>query len=164
MTIRYQGPQLDQLPENVREFWEEKQRELEEKLAIFSYAILVKPTRVPFPEKGGILYLMERNLWFEDFQKPPLFFLNRTPKYKKTLIQIPRQSITSVELVNQSALEERFQGIAQHSGFFQNLLHIFKPDPVYVLISGHLESEGPFTYAFRELNDPEMWRQNLENL
>ena len=72
----YQCPQLDQLPENVQTFWEEKQNELGERLLLFSYAIFVNPAHFPLPEKSGILYLMEQNLWFEDFPKPPLFFFS----------------------------------------------------------------------------------------
>ncbi len=160
--ITYQCPQLKQLPENVRTFWEEKQRELGEKLLLFSYTIFVKPTSFPPPEKSGIFYLMERNLWFEDFPKPPLFFLNRDSKYKKTLIQIPRQSITTVELVKQSVLDQVLQNKQRRPGFIQKLMRLISPDPLYLLVSGNQGSGNSFQYAFRELNDPDAWLQALQ--
>ena len=156
-----QHPELDQLPENVRTFWEEKQHELNDTLLSFSYSILVLYTRMPSTEKSGILYLMGRDLWFEDFPKPPLFFLGRSSSYKKTLIQIPRHTIAKVELVKQSALKTghdyQARETTQQIGFMQRILQLFTSDPLYLLISGDSESGEPFQYAFRELNDPNAW-------
>ena len=162
MMKPYHCPQLDQLPENVQTFWEEKQNELGERLLLFSYAIFVNPDHFPLPEKSGILYLMERNLWFEDFPKPPLFFLNRTSKYKKTLIQISRQTITSVELIKQSGLEEVFWGKPSGAGFLRNIAKLISPDPTYLLLSASQNAENPSRYAFREINDPKAWLQALQ--
>jgi hypothetical protein len=158
----YQFPRLDQLPENVQTFWEEKQNELGERLLLFSYAIFVNPAHFPLPEKSGILYLMEQNLWFEDFPKPPLFFLNRTSKYKKTLIQIPRQTIATVELIKQSGLEEVFLGKRSGSGFFRYIAKLMSPEPTYLFISESQNTENPSGYAFREINDPKTWLQALQ--
>ena len=162
MMKPYQCPHLDQLPENVRIFWEEKQDELGETLYLFSYAIFVNPAQFPLPEKSGILYLMEENLWFEDFPKPPMFFFNKTSKYKKTLIQIPRQAITTVELIKQSRLEEVFLGKESRSGFLRNIVKFMSPEPTYLVISENQNSANPSRYAFRELNDPEAWLQALQ--
>ena len=162
MMKPYQCPQLDQLPENVQTFWEEKQNELGERLLLFSYAIFVNPAHLPLPEKSGILYLMEQNLWFEDFPKPPLFFLNRTSKYKKTLIQIPRQAISSVELIKQSGLEEIFLRKRPGSGFFRSIAKLMSPESTYLLLAASQNAENPSRYAFREINDPKTWLQALQ--
>lgn len=157
-----QTPQLEHLSENVRIFWEEKQQELGETLLKFSYAIFVEPVRFPALEKSGIFYLMERNLWFEDFPKSPLFFFNKTSTYKKTRLQIPRSSISAVELVKRSTFEEKFFGRKPPSGIFQNILGIFNPEPTYLIISMTQDSGTPIQYAFRELDDPENWLQALK--
>ncbi len=157
-----QCPQLQQLPENVKKYWEEKQRELEDTLIQFSYTVFVIPSNLVFAEKTGILYLMERDLWFEDFPKPPLFFLNTASKYKKTLIQIPRQTITNVELLSQSTLHEIVQGKPQHSGIFQNIFRLIRSEPLYLLVSGVQDSGQAFQYAFRDLQNPESWVPALQ--
>lgn len=158
-----QHPLLQHLPESVRKYWEEKQRELEDTLILFSYTIFVTPTNLPPTEKAGILYLMKRNLWFEDFPKPPLFFLNIASKYEKTLIQIPRQAVTRVKLIRQSALNDLTQGKRQHSGIIQNILRLISSDPFYLIVSGTQESGASFQYAFRDLQEPESWVRALQN-
>ena len=119
-------------------------------------------TSGPALEKSGIFYLMERNLWFEDFPKPPLFFFNKTSTYKKTQLQIPRSSISTVELVKRSTFEEKFFGRKPPSGIFQNILGLFNPEPTYLIISIAQDTDAPIQYAFRELDDPENWLQALK--
>ena len=90
MTQYEPCPQLQDLPPNIRQFWEEKQQECGEQIVLFSYAVFLGSPESSSPEKSGILYLMERNLWFEDFPKPPLFLFNRATTYKKTLLHAHR--------------------------------------------------------------------------
>jgi len=157
-----QCPQLAKLPENVRKFWEDKQREVDDTLIRFSYAVLTESAERFLVNKSGILYLMKNNLWFEDFPKPPLFFfLGTKSEYKKTLIQMPRAALGKVEIIPESALHELFQGKKQGSGFFQNLFRLFGAEPRYLLLSGKQASGSSFQYAFHELDDPQSWVQTL---
>jgi hypothetical protein len=157
-------PQLKKLPENVREFWEDKQRELDDTLLRFSYAILVIPGEYFLVEKVGLIYLMKKNLWFEDFQKPPFFLFARSaPQYKKTIIQIPLETVENFETVRQSTLQELFLGEKRRSGFFKNIFQLLSSDPLYLLISGKQAADSDFQYAFRELDNPVSWVQTLSD-
>ena len=157
-------PQLKNLPENVREFWEDKQRELDDTLLRFSYAILTVPGQYFLVEKVGLIYLMKKNLWFEDFQKPPFFlFAKNTSQYKKTIIQIPLETLENFEIIRQSALQELLLDKKPRSGFFQNLFQLIGSEPTYLLISGQQTADSSFRYAFRELDNPESWIQMLSD-
>ena len=156
------NPKIAQLPENVRSYWEEKQQQTGEQLQLFSYAILVEVTQFPPLEKSGLLYLMERHLWFEDFQKPGFFLFNTTPSYQKTMIQIARQTLTQVELMRESALEQALFGRKWRSGGFSRLFQFLSPDPKYLVISATSETKSSARYVFRDLEQPEEWVQALQ--
>lgn len=162
MTQYEQCPQLRDLSPNIQQFWEEKQQECGEQLVMFSYAIFLGTPETSSPEKSGILYLMERNLWFEDFPKPPIFLLTRSTTYKKTLLQIPRESITKVELVKKSGVDGRLQRKMPRNGRLQKLFSLFRAEPVYLHLVREQEGVDSMTYNFRELNDPEAWKQGLQ--
>ena len=66
-------PQLEKVSEPVRKFWETRQTECADTLLRFSYAILLSPVKYVMTEKAGLLYLMQRALWFEDFPKSSMF-------------------------------------------------------------------------------------------
>lgn len=159
-----QCPKLQQLPENVRKFWEDKQRELEDTLILFSYATFVESPSFPGTGKSGILYLMEQNLWFEDFEKPPIFFLSQKSTYTKTLIQIPRHAITNVGLVRGSVLDEFLRGkrapFEIKHNIFWRLIH---SDSVHLVVSGAQDSGTSFQYIFRDLDEPESWVRILQS-
>lgn len=163
MTQHEQCPQLHNLPPNIRQFWEEKQQECGEHVILFSYAVLLGSPETSAPEKSGILYLMERNLWFEDFPKPPFFLFNRAATYKKTLLQIPRTTILTVELVKKSGLEVRLHGKAPRTSALQKLFAVFAPDPVYLRVMQRQENGETRIYQFREVNAPEAWIQAFNN-
>ncbi|GAK60243.1 hypothetical protein U27_00134 [Candidatus Vecturithrix granuli] len=163
MAQHEQCPQLQDLPRNIQQFWEEKQQECGEQVIIFSYAVLLGSSEAPTPEKSGILYLMERNLWFEDFPKPPFFLFNRATTYKKTLLQIPRTTILTVELIKKSGFEVCLQGKPSRTGALQKLFTIFVPDPVYLRVVQRRDGQESDLYYFRELNEPEAWIQAFKN-
>jgi hypothetical protein len=160
-----QCPQLKKLPEHVRKFWEDKQKEFEDTLIRFSYAILIIPSQISPIQKSGILYLMKRNLWFEDFPKPALFsFIITTPQYKKTMIQMPLETLENVKVIPQSVLNELLLGKKHRSAFSQGIFRWLNPDPACLLVSGKEVSGNRFQYAFRELDDPGSWVLTLSDL
>ncbi len=157
-----QHSRLRQLPENARIFWEKKQQEVNDTLLLFSYATFVETPHVPASEKNGLLYLMERDLWFEDFQKPQVFFLPQKADYTKTVIQIPRPTIENAELIRESLLADFLQGKRQQINKNpRGIFWWFGSDPVHLVISGTQESESQLQYIFREMEDPESWVQAL---
>lgn len=153
---------LQQLSEEARTFWEEKQESLQEELLFFSYSNLVESPQSPAYDKSGVLYLMERHLWFEDFPKAPVFFLPQRSEYTKTLIQVPRAAITHVEFVKESVLPDVLQGKQPSQEMPRSFLwRIFHSDPLHLIVSGQEESNAPFRYIFRDFDEPETWRQLL---
>ena len=163
MTHYERCPQLHALPSNIQQFWEEKQQECGEQLLLFSYAVFMGTLESPSPDKSGILYVMERNLWFEDFQKAPFFLFAAAATYKKTLIQIPRPSITKVELITKSGLDLRLHGKTPRTGALHKLFSLFTSDPAYFCVAQKQTNGEITTYLFREVNEPEAWIQACQN-
>lgn len=159
-----QQHQFDQLPEDARQFWLEKQRQLNATIQRFSYAILVIPTRMPPVEKSGLLYVTAHNLWFEDFEKPPLFFLKTSSRYKKTLLQMPVSTLGTIETMLQSTLEEDILHPRKRAGFWAPLWRLLNADPVHLVITGTDSAGQEYRYAFRELDDPDAWMHSLSTL
>ncbi|MDY0095926.1 MAG: hypothetical protein RBT80_24790 [Candidatus Vecturithrix sp.] len=163
MTQHERCPQLQNLPPNVQQFWEEKQQECGEQVILFSYAVWLESPITSVREKSGILYLMERNLWFEDFPKPPFFLFNRADTYKKMRLQIPRTTILSVELVKKSGLEIRSQREKSRTGVIQKFCSLFTPDPVYLRVMCEVEGKESGIYYFREVNESDAWIQAFKD-
>ena len=154
--------QLDQLSEDIRAFWEQKQQEFGEGLVKFSYGILMNPKGSSMSEKCGVVYLMEQHVCFEDFYKAPLFFQTNAPQFKKTQLRIPRASITKGEILQQKEFEKRFFGQEPSSGILQNILNIFRQKPSYLVLTEIQNPETPRTHIFRDLDEPERWLEALQ--
>lgn len=159
-----QSVRLEKLAAPVRQFWEKKQAELHDTLVRLSYSVLMIPSAPTIQEKGGILYLMEQHLWFEDFPKQTLFTLfNAAAPYEKTLIQIPCRAIRTTQTLAQSAFEEQTFGKTQPQGYFKRLFQFMSPEPRYLVISGESDGE-PFRYIFRDINDLPAWQESLARI
>jgi hypothetical protein len=156
-------PQLALLSENVRKFWEEKQITLQDTLRRFSYAVLTLPSGVMTVEKGGILYLMTRNLWFEDFQKSSTFssLFQSSSQYKKMLLQLPVGTIEQVQIVPGFALNTFSPEFPARSGRFQWFTRMFSKEPQYLCLAGKEASGQDVRYVFREVGEPEAWVQAI---
>jgi hypothetical protein len=155
--------QLDTLPENIRAFWEEKERTLNDTLVRFSYGILLKPAEFMLQEASGIVYLMRQNLWFEDFPKSNAFsaLFQRDSKYTKTLIQVPLITIQEVRLMTTTEAASLLLEQPPRPGFFQQLFQWIPAKPNTLLLSGQQADETLRHYAFRDLDDPTSWQQTL---
>ena len=150
-------PDIQKFPENVRTFWEAKEREFNERLIKFSYSVWIEPIRLPYPEKSGLCYLMERHLCFEDFPKAGFFLFNKPEAYTKTSFRIPVAEIYSVELLRLSEFEVKFFGRSYSRGWLAGLFPFLHPEPV-VLVLGVRHNSNQVAYTvFRELDDPEAW-------
>lgn len=156
-------PQLQNLPANVRKFWEEKQSTLDDTLLRFSYGVLVEAKDVMLRETGGLAYLMRRNLWFEDFPKSSIFsslFQSKAP-YTKTQLQFPLTRITEVRLVPPSELGPLLCQTDRPPGKLLKILQMFNPKPTVLFLAGKDAVDRNFRYAFRDLDDPDAWYQTL---
>jgi hypothetical protein len=161
-----QCPQLAQLPEKVRKFWEDKQRECHDTLLRFSFVVLTDPSQTFQIEKSGLLYLMQTSLWFEDFPKSSsiLALFGGAQSYEKTLIQIPLATLDTVKPIRQTLLNEMMPGKKRRIAFSSGLLRFLFPDPLWLLLSGKDVSGKPFEYVLRIMEDPESWVMTLSEL
>lgn len=156
-------PQLASLSENVRKFWEERQTTLQDTLLRFSYAVLTVPSDFTTVEKSGLLYLMKRNLWFEDFPKSSTFsaLFQRSSQYEKMLLQLPVETVEQVQVIPQFALSTFFPEFPVRSGPFQWITRMFGIGPKYLCVAGKDVSRGDVRYAFRDVTEPEAWVQAI---
>ena len=156
-------PQLENLPANVRKFWEERQHTLQDTLLRFSYGVLVESTDMMLREKSGLLYLMQRDLWFEDFQKSSLFssLFQQGTEYTKTQIQIPRTAIMDVRLVPAIELGHELLGKRPSSEGFGAFFRLFKPRPNTLLLVRADAAGQPVRCAFRDIDEPDAWYRAL---
>lgn len=155
-----QCPQLEKLPEQIRAFWQKKEAECNDGLVRFSYAVRLIPSGFVIAEQGGLLYLMERDLWFEDFPKSSMFtfLFQNAPVYEKTRIQIPVTTITQGRIVSPSEMKSLlFETPARSSRFQQILASIFESRTRHLFLSGTDTTGQPFRYAFRDIDDPVAW-------
>lgn len=161
--MSHECPQLASLSDHVRAFWEEKQTALGDTLLRFSYAVLTIPSGFVTQEKSGLLYLMRRDLWFEDFPKSSTFsaLLQRSSTYEKTLLQLPVATVEQVQVVPQFALNTFFSEFPARSGVFQKIAHLFGMGPAYLCVAGQDVAGHAVHYAFRDVTDPEAWRQAI---
>lgn len=150
---------LEHMPEQVRTYWLTKEQELQERLLRVSYAIAVFPNQTPVTEKSGILFLMTRHLWFEDFPKSSFFFFTRQPDYKKMILQFSRQTLSEVAVLRQSQLDTES---SKTSGFWK-FFHYLGTDPLYLRLTTLSKTGEACEYLFRDLNDPETWLSSLHH-
>ena len=150
-------PELQKLPDNVRAFWEAKEREFDERLIKFSYSTWIEPVRFPYPEKSGLCYLMERHLCFEDFPKGGLFFFNKPEAYTKISFRISLEDICSMELLRLSEFEEKFFGRAYSRGWLAGLFPFLHPEPTVLVVGARQPSNQVVYTVFRDLDEPEAW-------
>jgi hypothetical protein len=156
-------PQLHHLPANVREFWEAKQQALHDTLVRFSYSVLVEPTAMMLRETSGLLYLMEQNLWFEDFPKSSAFasLFQQNAGYTKTQIQLPRAAITDARLTPAAELGQVLLGKRPSSSEFLAFFRVFAPRPTTLVLTARDAAGQPVHCAFRDLDDAEAWYHAL---
>ncbi len=159
------SPQLQNLPANVRKFWEEKEQALHDTLLRFSYVVCVEPAEVILREKSGLLYLMRQNLWFEDFPKSSAFssLFQQSGEYTKTRIQIPLTAITDVRLVTSPELGPELLGTRPSSGGVPAFLRLFKPKPTTLFLAGSNAAGHAIRYAFQNLDAPDAWYQTISD-
>ncbi len=157
--------QLQNLPDNVRKFWDEKQQTLQDTLLRFSYGVFVEPADVILHEKSGLLYVMRQNLWFEDFPKSSTFssLFHQNAEYTKTRIQIPRAAIAEVRLIPSAELGHALLGTSPSSAGILDFFRLFKPRPNTLLLNGADAAGQPIRCALRDLDDPDDWFRILSN-
>ncbi|HXL02296.1 MAG TPA: zinc ribbon domain-containing protein [Candidatus Atribacteria bacterium] len=141
---------------SVSEFWQEKEKEFGEKkiLSGFSRYLGGHPRFEAISD--GLLFLMSRSLWFENFEKGPSIF-GIAPPFKKVIFRILLSQIEDVESLPEKELLKR--------GFDSRQLwkyHRLSRRPFYLAVKYRDEWEKEKTLYFDSMIDADIWREELE--
>jgi hypothetical protein len=87
-----------------RQFWEEREKEKGGKVSFFTFATFLGRSGDKQLNLGGLLYLINKTLTFEDFEKENwlLKILNRKREYEKTKFEIKKDDIVETKLVSKN--------------------------------------------------------------
>ena len=87
-----------------RQFWEERENQKGGKVSFFTFATFLGRSRDKNLNLGGLLYLINKTLTFEDFEKENwlLKIMNRKREYEKTEYDIEKKDIVEVKLVSKN--------------------------------------------------------------
>lgn len=165
LIMTQECPQLQNLPANVRKFWDDKQQALHDTLQRFSYGVLVESADVMVRETSGLLYLMRQDLWFEDFPKSSIFssLFQQNADYTKTLLQFPITTISEIRLVPSFELARLLLDVTRSSGGIFSFFRMFTPRQNTLFLAGKDATGHDFKCAFRDLDDPSAWHQALSS-
>lgn len=148
--IKRKGSQV-----SVEEFWKEKEREYGETRILSSFARYLGGHPRFERVSDGLLFLMSRSLWFENFEKGPNIFGFTLP-FEKVIFRIPLQKISSFG----STSEKDFENTDFGSRIFhyQRLSH----KPFYLTVNYLDEWGRSRTLYFDSMVDVKTWKEEFE--
>ncbi len=85
---------------SVSEFWREKEQEFGEKRILSSFARYIGGHPRFENLTDGLLFLMSKSLWFENFEKGPNIF-GLSPPFEKVIFRIPLHLIQDIAPVSE---------------------------------------------------------------
>jgi hypothetical protein len=87
-----------------RQFWAEREKQKGGKISFFTFATFLGRSGDKHRNLGGLLYLINNTLTFEDFEKENwlLKILNRKRDYEKTEFEIKKDDIVETKLVSKN--------------------------------------------------------------
>ncbi len=140
---------------SVSEYWRKKEEEYQEKkvLSAFSRYLGGHPRFEQRTE--GLLFLMTKSLWFENFEKGPNIF-GFSAAFEKVLIRLPLSRVGDVRSVPESELVEK--GIVSTS---LNTRRINRK-PEYLAVDFHDEWGREGTLFFDTMVDTSTWESSVE--
>jgi hypothetical protein len=139
---------------NVTEFWAEKEREFGEKKVLSSFARYLGGHPRFETKTEGLLYLMSRSLWFENFEKGPNIF-GIAPPFEKVIFRIPLSSITAVEAIPEKELFHRDRSL-----LFLNRRRI-NQKPEYLLVRYRDEWQREREVYFDSMVELATWQKTI---
>lgn len=147
--IKRKGSQI-----SVEEFWRAKEEEYGERRVLSGFSRYLGGH--PRFEKvtDGLLFLMSRSLWFENFEKGPNIF-GFTMPFEKVVFRVPLQRISTIE----STSERDFE-----STDFGNRLFRYQRlsrKPLYLTVNYVDEWGRPQTLYFDSMVDVKTWQEEF---
>lgn len=140
---------------SVTEFWQEKEKEFGEKRILSSFARYIGGHPRFENMTDGLLFLMSKSLWFENFEKGPNIF-GFAPPFEKVVFRIPLHCIRSVEPVSEREM------IASEFGSRLFRFHRLNRLPVYLGVRYVDEWDKEHTLYFDSMVDIATWQKELD--
>ncbi|MBC7217406.1 MAG: zinc ribbon domain-containing protein [Candidatus Caldatribacterium sp.] len=140
---------------SVTEFWQEKEREFGETRVLSSFARYLGGHPRFENATDGLLFLMSKSLWFENFEKGPNIF-GFTPPFEKVVFRIPLHRVLGIE-----AIPER---VLAASDFGPRLFrfHRLSRAPLYLGVRYVDEWDKEHTLYFDSMVDVATWQRELD--
>lgn len=99
--------------EESRRFWEEREKQKGGKVEFFTFAAFMGRSRDRHVNLGGLLYIINKTVTFEDFEKDNWFakIISRKQKYEKTEFSFKTEDITEIKTVSKNSALNCISGI-----------------------------------------------------
>ena len=99
--------------EEAENFWAEKEQEKGGKVRFFTFATYIGNTGGRPTSLGGLLYIVNERLYFEDFEKDNWFakIISRKKNYEKTEFDLDIQEIAEIKTISKSSALNCIAGI-----------------------------------------------------
>jgi len=96
---------MEKVNEEAKKFWEEKEKIYGEPVKFYTFATFLGRSGGESVHLGGLIYIINKNLCFEDFERDNWFskLITKDKKYEKTEFSIELDSIEKIQLVTKSS-------------------------------------------------------------
>ncbi len=91
--------------EEARKFWAEKEKEKGGKVSFFTFATYLGMSSRRSPSYGGLMYIIDKKIYFEDFEKENWLvkLMGRKQKYEKTEFNLNVKDIVETKVVSRNS-------------------------------------------------------------
>ncbi|MBN2324498.1 MAG: hypothetical protein JXQ30_12245 [Spirochaetes bacterium] len=98
---------------DAQKFWAEREKEKGGKVRFFTFATLIGKSHDAAVNLGGLLYIIDNTVIFEDFEKDNWIYkiMNRKRSYEKTEFDLKVDDIAEIKLVSKNAALNCISGI-----------------------------------------------------
>lgn len=96
---------MQEFTEEAKKFWAEKEKEKGGKLSFFTFATYLGMSSKRSPSLGGLLYIIDNKIYFEDFEKDNwlIKIIGRKQKYEKTEFSINIKDISETKVISRNS-------------------------------------------------------------
>jgi len=120
---------MSKTEEDYIAFWEERESQKGGKVKFYTYAKYLGRSNLESSELGGLLYIIDKKLYFEDFEKDNWFskILGQKKKYEKTELNINIDSIKELKTTSKGSALNCITGVIddESTKIFLNLQRLF---------------------------------------
>jgi len=122
--------------ENYKTFWKDKENEKGGKLMFYTYARYIGRSNWESCDLGGLIYIIDKTLYFEDFEKDNWFskIISQKKKYEKTEFSFTIEDIDKIKIITKSSALNCIAGMIKDTNtklltniqklFFQPIIQI----------------------------------------